>query len=93
MFIVVVTVFVFFVVVYLLGEGTARVLGLPYPAKALLVMTSSARNAPLMIALTSAFLPEHPEVAAVLAVGMLVEFPHLCTVTHLLRRQRVPVLQ
>lgn len=82
-----VTVFIFFVAAYLLGEGTARVLGLPYPEKSLLVITTSARNAPLMIALTSAFLPEHPEVTAVLAVGMLVEFPHLCTVTHLLRRQ------
>jgi ACR3 family arsenite efflux pump ArsB len=64
-------VFVFFVATFALGEGIARLFVLDHPAHALVVMTTSARNAPLMLALT--------------AIAMLVEFPHLTILTHLLR--------
>ena len=83
-------VFLFFVAVYLVGEAVARALRLPYSAHALLTMTTSARNAPLMLVLTGIALPGEPVVAAAIVVGMLIEFPHLTAVTHLLRRQSPP---
>jgi hypothetical protein len=48
-------------------------------------MTTSARNAPLMLALTAIALPDQPVVQATIILGMLVEFPHLTILTHLLR--------
>lgn len=84
---VLVVVFVFFVITYGVGEGAARVLRLPYPEHALLTMTTSARNAPLMLAVTSVAIPEQPVVYAAIVLGMLVEFPHLTVLTHLLRRR------
>lgn len=78
---------VFFVVVYLLGAGMSRLFGLRHPEHALLTMTTSARNAPLMLAVTTVALPDQPLVYAAFVIGMLVEFPHLTVLTHLLRRQ------
>ncbi len=80
-------VFLFFVIAYALGEGAARMLRLPYPEHALLTMTTSARNAPLMLAVTTIALPEQPVVYAAIVLGMLVEFPHLTVLTHVLRRR------
>ena len=55
-------------------------------------MTTSARNAPLMLAVTAVALPDQPVVHAAIILGMLIEFPHLTVLTHLLRRSasRVP---
>lgn len=78
---------VFFVVIYLLGESVARRLHLDHDEHALVVVATSARNAPLMLALTTATLPDQPLVAAAIVLGMLVEFPHLIALTHLLRRR------
>ena len=80
-------VFLFFVVVFVIGEGVARLFGLGYPARALLTMTTSARNAPLMLAVTTVALPDQPVVYAAIILGMLIEFPHLTVLTHLLRWQ------
>jgi ACR3 family arsenite efflux pump ArsB len=80
-------VFVFFVVVYLVGEGVSRLFRLRHPEHALLTMTISARNAPLMLAVTTVALPDQPLVYAAIVIGMLVEFPHLTVLTHLLRRR------
>lgn len=80
-------VFLFFAVVYALGEGVARVFRLDHPAHALLTMTTSARNAPLMLAVTTVALPDQPVVYAAIILGMLIEFPHLTVLTHLLRRR------
>jgi len=80
-------VFLFFVSTYLVGEGLGRLLRQQYPEQALLTMTTSARNAPLMLAITTIALPGKPLVYAAIVLGMLIEFPHLTALTHLLRRR------
>jgi ACR3 family arsenite transporter len=84
---VLIVVFVFFVITFLMGEGVARLARLTYAEHALLTMTTSARNAPLMLAVTTATLPGQPVLYAAIILGMLVEFPHLTVVGHLLRRR------
>ena len=79
-------VFVFFVLTYFLGEGISRLCRLRYPEHALLTMTTAARNAPLMLAVTMTALPGQPLIYAALVIGMLVEFPHLTALRHLLLR-------
>ncbi|MCF4007175.1 symporter [Corynebacterium uropygiale] len=81
-------VFCFFVLMYQLGKASFRALRVDYPAEALLTMTTSARNAPLMLGLTTALLPDRPLAHAALILGMLVEFPHLAVITRLLLRRR-----
>ncbi|MBB1031368.1 symporter [Dietzia sp. SLG310A2-38A2] len=81
-------VFLFFVVVYVVGETISRGFGLSHPEHVLLTMTTSARNAPLMLAVSTIALPDQPVIAAAIVIGMLVEFPHLTALTHLLARQR-----
>lgn len=76
-------VFVFFA----LGEGLVRVFRLDHASHALVTMTTSARNAPLMLAVTTIALPDQPLVHAAIILGMLIEFPHLTALTHLLRRR------
>jgi len=83
-----VAVFVFFVATWLLGEGVSRLAGFAYPEHALLTMTTAARNAPLMLGITAAAIPDQPLIYAALVIGMLVEFPHLTALKHLLLRRR-----
>ncbi|MEM6357949.1 MAG: arsenic resistance protein, partial [Pseudomonadota bacterium] len=40
-------------------------------------ITTAARNAPLMLAVTAIAIPDQPLIYATLVIGMLVEFPHL----------------
>ncbi|MFT4280594.1 arsenic resistance protein [Microbacterium sp.] len=77
----------FFAVVYALGEGISRVFRLDQATHVLLTMTTSARNAPLMLAVTAVALPGQPVVYAAIILGMLIEFPHLTALTHLVRRR------
>ncbi|QNE48350.1 symporter [Glaciihabitans sp. INWT7] len=84
-------VFLFFVATYVLGQTVGRVFRLRYPEHVLLTMTTSARNAPLMLAVTTVALPNQPVVYAAIILRMLIEFPHLTVITHLLRR-RAPAL-
>lgn len=79
-------VFIFFVVTFLLGEGVSRLFRFPYPEHALLTITIAARNAPLMLAVTMAVLPDQPLIHAAIVIGMLLEFPHLTLLQRLLRR-------
>lgn len=81
-------VFLFFVITYVIGEGASRLFRLRDPEHALLTMTTSARNAPLMLAVTTIALPGQPVIAAAIVIGMLIEFPHLTVLTHLLRIRR-----
>jgi len=81
-------VFVFFVLTFLLGEAVSRLFRLPYPEHALLTMTIAARNAPLMLAITMAALPDQPLIYAALVIGMLVEFPHLTALRQVLLATR-----
>lgn len=77
-------VFIFFVLTFLVGEGLSRLLSFDYPEHALLSMTTAARNAPLMLAVTMAALPGQPLIYAALVIGMLVEFPHLTALSRVL---------
>ena len=79
-------VFIFFILTYFIGEALSRTFGFAYPEHALLTMTTAARNAPLMFAVTAAAFPEQPLVYAALVIGMLVEFPHLTILKYLLLR-------
>jgi len=81
-------VFVFFVLTWLVGELVSRLFRLPYPEHALLTMTIAARNAPLMLAVTMAVLPDQPLIYAALIIGMLVEFPHLTALRQVLLAAR-----
>ena len=86
--VVLVAVGIFFVVSYSLAEAISRMLHLSAPRHALLSLTTAARNAPLMLALTSVAVPGEPVIYAAIIVGMLVEFPHLTVVTRLLLRKQ-----
>jgi arsenite transporter len=77
-------VFCFFIATWFLGEILTRRFKLAYPEHALLTMTTAARNAPLMLGLTTAAFPDQPLIYAALIIGMLVEFPHLTILKHLL---------
>ena len=81
-------VFTFFVLTYFAGEALALLFRFEYPERALLVMTTSARNAPLMLALTVVALPDQPVIYAATIMGMLIEFPHLTVITQVLLRRR-----
>jgi len=83
-----IAVFIFFVLTYILSEGLSLLFRLDYPEHALLTMTTAARNAPLMLAVTAVALPDQPLIHAALVMGMLVELPHLTTLKHLLLRNR-----
>jgi len=86
--VILVAVFAFFLATYFLGEFISRRFQLNYPEQALLVMTTAARNAPLMLGLTTAVFPDQPLIYAAIIIGMLVEFPHLTALKHLLLRQQ-----
>ena len=80
-------VFVFFVITYVLGEYIARRARFAYPEHALFTMTTAARNAPLMLGLTAGIAPDEPLLSAAIVAGMLIEFPHLTVLKHLLLRR------
>ncbi len=86
--IILVAVFTFFVVTYFLVEGAAKIFKLNYPEHVLLVMTTAARNAPMMLGLSAAALPDQPLIHAAIVIGMLVEFPHLTALKHIMLKRR-----
>ncbi|QYF73638.1 arsenic resistance protein [Cryobacterium sp. PAMC25264] len=89
--VILVAVMLFFLLTYLVGDLLSRLFGLDYPEHALLTMTTAARNAPLMLGLTTVALPGQPLVYAAIIIGMLVEFPHLTVIRALLLRRRLRV--
>ena len=82
------SVFVFFVVVYYVVEIIARVMKLSYKDFALFSMTTSARNAPLMLGITATVFPNEPLMYSALIIGMLIEFPHLSVLSGILLRRK-----
>ncbi len=85
------SVFVFFVLTFVLSELISRWCRLDYPEHALLTITIASRNAPLMLAVTMTVLPGQPLIYSALVIGMLVEFPHLTLLRRILlalRRRR-----
>ncbi|MEM9436288.1 MAG: arsenic resistance protein [Pseudomonadota bacterium] len=77
-------VLLFFTATFFAGEGLSRHAGLAYPQHALLTMTMAARNAPMMLAITAVALPDQPLILAAIAIGMLVEIPHLTVLRQIL---------
>ena len=77
----------FFVVMGCAAAVTARALRLPGDHATLVVISASARNAPLVMAMTAIALPDQPQIVTIIALGMVVEFPHLTALTTLLRRR------
>ncbi|MEM9838219.1 MAG: arsenic resistance protein [Pseudomonadota bacterium] len=79
----------FFAANFLLSEVLSRVFRFSYEDHVLLTMTTAARNAPLMLAITMAVIPGQPVIYAAIIIGMLIELPHLILLkTVLLRRQK-----
>lgn len=82
------TVFLFFLISYVIIELLASCLKLSYENYSLFVVTASARNAPLMLAVTSLAFGDQPVLLAAIVLGMLLEFPHLTALTWLMRFKR-----
>lgn len=85
--IILIAVFIFFVSTYYLGEALSRFFKFNYPEHALLTMSTAARNAPLMLGVTVAALSGQPLIYAAIIIGMLVEFPHLTVLKHILLKK------
>lgn len=83
-------VFAFFIITWYLGEFLSRRFHLAQPERVLLTMTTAARNAPLMLGITTAVMPDQPLIYAAIIIGMLVEFPHLTALSYLLLRKKSP---
>ena len=67
----------FFVLIVIISELTTKAFNLQQADHALLAFTTSARNAPLMLAVATAIFPEQPLIYATISIAMLIEFPHL----------------
>ncbi|MEM9630360.1 MAG: arsenic resistance protein [Pseudomonadota bacterium] len=84
---IVLAILLFFVATFLVSEILSRLFQLKHPEHALLTMTTAARNAPLMLAVTAVAIPDQPLVYMALIVGMIAEFPHLTALKQLLLAQ------
>ena len=80
-------VFLFFILTWLGGEFLGSRFRLAHPRKALLAITMTARNSPLMLGLATIAFPNQPLLYAALIIGMLVEFPHLTILSRLLSKK------
>jgi arsenite transporter len=81
----------FFAITYLIATAASRALGLRYPERVTLAMTTLARNSPVALAIATAAFPDRPLVAVALVVGPLIELPVLALVANrLLNTQPSP---
>ena len=78
----------FFVTAYFLGNIISKKVGFTKAEKASLIITSSARNTPLMLAISVGLFPTETVIQLILILGMLIEFPHLILLSFLLRKTR-----
>ncbi|MEM6497280.1 MAG: bile acid:sodium symporter [Pseudomonadota bacterium] len=83
-----VAIFLFFFLTYVLSEVISGIMNLSYEDRVLITMTTAARNAPLMLALTIVAVPDQPIVYSAIIIGMLLELPHLVALKILLLRRR-----
>ncbi|MEM1086422.1 MAG: arsenic resistance protein [Pseudomonadota bacterium] len=81
-------IFAFFIATYLLSEAISKVMNLSYEDHVLMSMTTAARNAPMMLVVTMAVIPDQPIIYAAIIIGMLVELPHLVGLKSVLRRRQ-----
>ena len=75
----------FFLIAYFLGLYISKKLGFTRAEKASLIITASARNTPLMLAISVGLFPSETVIPLILILGMLIEFPHLILLSFLLR--------
>lgn len=87
-FLILLSVFIFFLIVYSLTEFISNKAKLNYEDHVTYTVTTAARNAPLMLALTTLVFPNEPLIYSAIIVGMLVEFPHLAFLTTILLKKR-----
>ena len=80
-------IFVFFIVTYLIGEVVSKLAKFEYPEHCALSFTTAARNAPLMLGLTTIAIPDQPLIYATITIGMLIEFPHLTALKSILLKR------
>lgn len=80
-------IFAFFIITFFLGELVAKLANLNYSEQCVLTFTTGARNAPLMLGLTTVALPEQPLIYATITIGMLIEFPHLTALKSIMLRR------
>ncbi|MEM6811422.1 MAG: arsenic resistance protein [Pseudomonadota bacterium] len=80
------SIFTFFTATYILSEMISNIAKFKYENHVLFSMTTAARNAPLMLAITMIALPNQPVIYAALIIGMLVELPHLIGLKMLLNK-------
>lgn len=77
----------FFAVAFLIANAVATRLGLAYPERVTLTMTTMARNSPIALAIATTAFPDQPLIAVALVVGPLLELPVLSGAAHLLARR------
>lgn len=81
-----IVILIFFIVTYYLVKYISKYFRLKRKEEISLAMTTAARNAPLMLGVSLVLFPEAVLIHLVLIIGMLVEFPHLITLTYLLKK-------
>jgi len=82
-----IVIFAFFVLTFFLMKMIADKLLLSKEEKVSLTMTTSARNAPLMLVISIGLFPQETGIQLVLIIGMLIELPHLIAITYLLKKR------
>jgi len=83
-----VAVFIFFVSNYLITKKISKIFNFNYELRVLYAMTTTARNAPLMLAITTIAIPNQPLVYMAIIIGMLIEFPHLTVLTRIFEHSK-----
>jgi arsenite transporter len=78
----------FFVLAPLAAVTASRALSLPPDQRVTLVMTTTARNSPIALAVAVVAFPDRPLVAVALVVGPLVELPVLAALSQVVRVRR-----
>lgn len=79
---------IFFTVLPLLSAGVGRALRLPADHRVTLIMTTTARNSPIALALAVAAFPDRPLIAVALVAGPLVELPVLALLAQIVRARK-----
>ncbi len=74
----------FFLINFIVGQGTGRFLRMTYADRASLSLTTLARNSPIALAIAMTAFPDQPLIALTLVIGPLLELPILAIITQLL---------
>lgn len=74
----------FFIVNFIIGQKTGKLLEFSYEDKASLTFTTLARNSPIALAIAMTAFPDQPLIALTLVIGPLLELPILAVISQLL---------